>query len=75
MKQRAGVRALCWSDIMDIQGVSNAQVHSAGSPGQSGASESVAVERKAAADSTVERKEAEPSSTGPDVGNRVDINA
>ena len=60
---------------MDIQGASTAASQTAFAAGNTGASESLAEERKAAEDSNVERKEAEPSSTGPNVGQNVDIQA
>lgn len=60
---------------MDIQGASSAAAQSVPSAGNTGASESLAEERKAADDSSIERKEAEPSSTGPNVGQNVDIQA
>lgn len=60
---------------MDIQGASAAATQTIATAGNSGASESVAAERKTADDSSIERKEAEPSSTGPNVGQNVDIDA
>ncbi len=60
---------------MDIQGASTASSADIISAGRAGSLESAASERKVAEDSAVERKEAEPSSTGPGVGERVDIQA
>ena len=60
---------------MDIQGASSAAAQSVPAAGNTGASESLAEERQAAEDSEIERKEAEPSSTGPGVGQNVDIEA
>jgi hypothetical protein len=59
---------------MDIQGTSavNAQVVSGSSGSQL---ESAAAEERVAEDSSNERREAEPSSTGPGVGEQVDIEA
>jgi len=60
---------------MDIQGASATATQTVATVGSSGASESVATERKSADDSAIERKEAEPSSTGPNIGQNVDIDA
>ncbi|WP_374763852.1 hypothetical protein [Yunchengibacter salinarum] len=63
---------------MDIQGASQAAQQPVLSSGQSGSNESAATERNErveARDSGSERLEVERSSTGPDVGNRVDISA
>ncbi|WP_417448885.1 hypothetical protein [Kordiimonas sp.] len=60
---------------MDIQGASSASSADIVAAGRSGSLESSATERKAADDSAVERKEVEASSTGPGVGEKVDIQA
>ena len=60
---------------MDIQGNALASGQESLAAGRSGALESLATERKAAEDSEIERKEAEPSATSPGVGERVDIQA
>ena len=59
-------------DIQSSTATSNQPINSAGA---AGATESAASERKEAVDSANERKEAEPSSTGPGVGDKVDIKA
>ena len=60
---------------MDIQSTSAASAESVTASGRSGSLESVAQERRVAEDSEIERREAEPSSTGPGVGEQVDIQA
>ncbi len=60
---------------MDIQGASDASTQAVFAAGRTGSTESSASERREATDSSIERKEAEPSSTGSDVGNNVDIEA
>ena len=60
---------------MDIQSSTSASAETIGASGSSGSLESAAQERKVAEDSAVERKEVEPSSTGPGVGEKVDIQA
>ncbi|TNE66917.1 MAG: hypothetical protein EP335_02590 [Alphaproteobacteria bacterium] len=60
---------------MDIQGSSAANAQTVSVQGRSGSIESAATERKAAEDSEIERKEAEPSATASGVGERVDIQA
>ncbi len=60
---------------MDIQSTTAASAESIGASGRSGSLESAAQERKTADDSSVERKEVEPSATGPGVGEKVDIQA
>ena len=60
--------------MVDIQATAaSAQVVSAA--GRAGALESEVGERKVAADSEIERKEAEPSATLPGVGDNVDLQA
>ncbi len=59
---------------MDIQGSSATSNQFVAGNGSS-AQESAAAERRVADDSSVERREAEPSSTGPGVGDQVDIEA
>jgi hypothetical protein len=60
--------------MVDIQAAA-ATSQAIGSSGRTGSLESVAQERKVAEDSTVERKEAEPSARLPGVGDNVDIQA
>ncbi|UTW53924.1 hypothetical protein [Kordiimonas sp. SCSIO 12610] len=58
-------------DILGSTATSNQFVAGNGSSAQ----ESAVAEQRVAEDSSVERREAEPSSTGPGVGERVDIEA
>jgi len=60
---------------MDIQGASAASGQAALATGRAGAAESSAEQRREIVDSSIERKEAEPSSTGQDVGQNVDLQA
>lgn len=60
---------------MDIQSTTSTSAQSIGASGRSGSLESAAAERRSADDSEIERKEAEPSSTGPGVGEKVDVSA
>jgi len=60
---------------MDIQASAAASSQSITASGRTGALESEVGERKVAADSEIERKEAEPSSTLPGVGDNVDLQA
>ena len=62
--------------MADIQGAASStssQVVASG--GQATSVESVATERRAAADSVTERAEPEPAAPGPGIGERVDIQA
>lgn len=59
---------------MDIEGASSAAAQIPSS-GRSGAAESASNVTKIADDSTAERKEAERSDPGHDVGKRVDVDA
>ena len=60
--------------MVDIQATAaSAQIVNAA--GRAGALESEVSERKVAADSEIERKEAEPSATLPGVGDNVDLQA
>lgn len=60
---------------MDIQSTSSAAAQGAVGTGQAGAVESAVNEARQAADSEIERREAEPSETGRGVGERVDVQA
>ncbi|MEX0298921.1 MAG: hypothetical protein AB3N28_07610 [Kordiimonas sp.] len=61
--------------MVDIQGAAAASGQAITAAGRSGALESEVGERKVAADSEIERKEAEPSATLPGVGDNVDLQA
>lgn len=69
------VNAWRWRLDVDIQSTAATSAESIGASGRSGSLESAAQERKVAEDSSVERKEVEASSTGPGVGEQVDIQA
>lgn len=58
---------------MDIQSASAAANQPVYTSGSAEALESAAEERKEVNDSSIERKEVERSSTGPNVGNKIDI--
>lgn len=63
---------------MDVQGAglaSNQPVASTGLAGSQETAATAATEAKRAGDSTIERKEVEPSDTGSGVGSHVDIQA
>lgn len=60
--------------MVDIQAAA-ASSQVIGKSGQTGSLESVSADRKVAEDSSIERKEAEPSATLPGVGDNVDIQA
>lgn len=60
--------------MVDIQAAA-ATSQTIASSGRAGSLESASLDRKVAEDSSVERKEAEPSATLPGVGDRVDIQA
>ena len=60
--------------MVDIQAAA-ATSQVVGNSGRSGSLESVSQDRKVAEDSSVERKEVEPSATLPGVGDNVDIQA
>lgn len=60
---------------VDIQSTTATSAESVSSSGRSGSLESAAQERKSSEDSNVERKEVEASSTGPGIGERVDVQA
>ncbi|MFC3051021.1 hypothetical protein [Kordiimonas pumila] len=61
--------------MADIQATAAAANQTIATSGRSGSLESASTERKVAADSEIERKEAEPSATLPGVGDNVDIQA
>ena len=61
--------------MVDIQATAAAGNTTVTAAGRSGSVESEVSERKIAADSAVERKEVEPSSTLPGVGDNVDLQA
>ena len=60
---------------MDVQGAGLASSQPVSSSGLAGSQETAATEAKKADDSTIERKEVEPSDTESSVGNQVDIQA
>jgi hypothetical protein len=60
---------------VDIQSTTSTTAQTIGASGRSGSLESAASERRVADDSEVERKEVEASSTGPGVGEKLDISA
>lgn len=60
--------------MVDIQAASAASNETLAS-GRAGSLESAVSERKVAEDSSVERKEVEPSATLPGVGDNVDLQA
>ncbi|MBL4790106.1 MAG: hypothetical protein JKY60_14070 [Kordiimonadaceae bacterium] len=60
--------------MVDIQATAVAS-QAIGVSGSSGSLESVSQERKIADDSSIERKEVEPSATLPGVGDNVDLQA
>lgn len=59
---------------MDLQGAGLTSSQPVTSTGLAGSQESAATEAKQSTDSTIERKEVEPSDTGSGVGSQVDIN-
>ena len=61
------------ADIQSAAASTSSQAVPSG--GQASSVESVATERRAAADSVVERAEPEPAAPGPGVGEQVDIQA
>ncbi|MCK0069936.1 hypothetical protein [Kordiimonas laminariae] len=61
--------------MVDIQGAANASSQQVVSSGRAGSIESAVAERRAVEDSSIERREAEPSDTQPGVGEQVDIQA
>lgn len=60
---------------MDVQGAGLASSQPVAASGLAGSQETAATEAKKADDSTIERKEVEPSDTGSGVGDSVDIQA
>lgn len=60
---------------MDVQGAGLASNQPVASTGLAGSQETAATEAKRADDSTIERKEVEPSDTTTGVGSQVDIQA
>ena len=63
------------SSDMDVQGAGLASNQPVASTGLAGTQETAATEAKRADDSTIERKEIEPSDAGSGVGDNVDIQA